>query len=165
MKRLNPATNAYFRYGNVREDGFLFLKYKTHKVKKNGFFEECWLNPIAFKKELDRMLNHQKTNSEKHNAVCRNYNFKNRDKRNALFAKYYSKKSQRTPQWLTAQQYKQIAEYYKMAKELETVFPWKQHVDHIVPLNGNTVSGLHVPWNLQIMSEKMNKEKSNKVML
>jgi hypothetical protein len=48
-----------------------------------------------------------------------------------------------------------------MAKELETVFPWKQHVDHIIPLQGSTVSGFHHPDNLQILSVKANAEKHN----
>jgi hypothetical protein len=48
-----------------------------------------------------------------------------------------------------------------MAKTLETIFPWKQHVDHILPLRGKLVSGFHCPNNLQILSEKMNIEKHN----
>jgi hypothetical protein len=47
-------------------------------------------------------------------------------------------------------------------EDLETVFPWKQHIDHIVPLQGKLVSGLNVPWNLQILSASMNIEKGNK---
>jgi 5-methylcytosine-specific restriction endonuclease McrA len=165
MKRINPVTNTLFKYGNVREDGFLFLKYKTHKVKKNGFFEECWLNPQAFTKELNRMLNHQKSNNKKHSATTSRYAKRNQEKVNFWQAKYRADKLQRTPKWLTEEQHLEINKFYKMAKELEKVFPWKQHVDHVLPLRGNIVSGLHTPSNLQILSEIMNKQKSNGVLL
>lgn len=161
MKRVNPITNEFFKYGNTREDGFLFLKYKTHKVKKNGFFEESWLNPQAFAKELNRMLSYQKLNWKQHSKIACEYAKRNKSKTNALAAKRRAKVILRTPKWLTIEQQNQIEEFYKMAKELEKVFPWKQHVDHIIPLQGKNVSGLHTPWNLQIMSEKMNKQKSN----
>lgn len=80
---------------------------------------------------------------------------------NARTARRRSSKLQRTPKWLTAEQHQQIKDIYKMAKELETVFLWKQHIDHIIPLQGKSVSGFHHPDNLQILSAKINAEKHN----
>jgi hypothetical protein len=61
MKRLNPTTNAPFKYGDEREDGFRFFNYRT-KVGSNGYKYEQWLSPEAFKaaETRDRFKKHKK---------------------------------------------------------------------------------------------------------
>lgn len=79
----------------------------------------------------------------------------------AKAAKRKAAKLLRTPKWLTIEQFKDIEKFYLHAQELKKNNSTKYHVDHIVPLQGKTVSGLHVPWNLQVLSESDNAKKNN----
>jgi len=72
-------------------------------------------------------------------------------------------KLQRTPKWLSPEQLKQIKMFYAEAAELTKLLGEWYEVDHIVPLQGKTVSGLHVPWNLQILSKSENSAKGNRL--
>ena len=78
-------------------------------------------------------------------------------------AKRRASKLNATPKWLTLYHHETIKNLYSEAKRLESVDEIKRHVDHIVPLQGENVCGLHVPWNLQILTEKENISKSNKL--
>ena len=64
---------------------------------------------------------------------------------------YRATKAQRTPQWACLDKIKDI--YLNCPKEY--------HVDHIYPLRGKYVSGLHVPENLQYLEAKKNLSKRN----
>lgn len=87
----------------------------------------------------------------------------NAGRRAAKRVKYRASKIQRTPKWLTIEDLNQIKNIYAAAiqKSIDTKMPW--HVDHIYPLKGLTVSGLHVPANLQIISAVENLKKANKI--
>lgn len=65
-----------------------------------------------------------------------------------------------TPKWLSASDRKKISEIYHLASTLNNG-SGRYHVDHIVPLRGKLVSGLHVPWNLQILTAQQNQRKRN----
>jgi 5-methylcytosine-specific restriction endonuclease McrA len=66
------------------------------------------------------------------------------------------------PNSLLEDDYYEIKQIYLKCKEITDTTGIIHHVDHIVPLNGKTVCGLHVPWNLQILTAEENLRKSNK---
>jgi len=75
--------------------------------------------------------------------------------------KYYRKLYMAWPEWIADD--KRFSEIYKlrelMNKEAgESIYA----VDHIVPICSDIVCGLHVPWNLEIITVKTNNLKSNK---
>lgn len=90
------------------------------------------------------------------------WNRDNPEKANHAAAMYRAKTKQATPEWLSKDQKDQILSVYKHAKECEILTGDKYHVDHIVPLRGENISGLHVPWNLQILPADVNISKGNK---
>lgn len=64
-----------------------------------------------------------------------------------------------TPEWADLAK---VKAFYKMAREISEMTGTKHHVDHIVPLRGANVCGLHNEFNLQILPADLNLSKSNK---
>ena len=81
-----------------------------------------------------------------------------RVKKNASHAKRRAAKLERTPPWLTKQHLEDIRAFYEWSEYLDG----PHEVDHIVPLQGELVSGLHVPWNLRVLTKDEHKYKLNK---
>jgi hypothetical protein len=68
-----------------------------------------------------------------------------------------------TPRWLTSEERAQMASAYRMRADIEKSTGQIYHVDHIIPLRGETVCGLHVPWNLRLLDSVENMRKSNRL--
>lgn len=66
-------------------------------------------------------------------------------------AKRRAAKLQRTPAWLTSEDLWLVEEIYKLSALKTKLTGVKWHVDHVIPLQGKNVSGLHVPANLQVI--------------
>jgi len=134
------------------------------------------LNQIAERHaETTKIWN--KENRERRNELTANWQEENRelvrqlslqwakdnpDKANARSGKRRAAKLQRTPLWLTKDELLLIEAKYAVAKWLSEVTQVAYHVDHTIPLQGELVSGLHVPSNLVVMRGVENLSKKNK---
>lgn len=86
----------------------------------------------------------------------------NRHLVNAAYKKRYAAKKRRTPSWLTADDFWMMEQAYELAQLRNKATGLEWHVDHIVPLQGANVSGLHVPANLQVILAAENLSKGAK---
>ena len=105
---------------------------------------------------------YREANKEKVATSKLKYAQKNKHIINAAVARRKAAKLQRTPGWLTEFDKLKIKCLYSIAAMLtrENKEPW--HIDHIIPLQGELVSGLHIPSNMQIMRGIENVSKKNK---
>ena len=87
------------------------------------------------------------------------YQKANPDKCRAISAKRRAAKLQRTPAWVDFEAIKAV---YAEAHRLEELDGIPRHVDHVIPLQGELVSGLHIASNLKILTAQENLSKSNK---
>lgn len=107
-------------------------------------------------KKTDAYKKTRKNNNSMESTKIRKLKYRQSDKgqeaikRNGI--KRRAKIKQATPSWVN----KQLISY------IYETCPRGMHVDHIVPLMGENVSGLHVPWNLQYMLPNRNRQKGNK---
>ena len=113
----------------------------------------------------EKVAEWRKNNPEKVKAQAplkRAYKQRNPHKNIADLAKRRSAKLKRTPGWLTTDDLWMIEQAYDLAAQRTKMFKFSWHVDHIIPLQGRMVSGLHTPNNLQVVPWKDNLSKANK---
>jgi hypothetical protein len=101
-------------------------------------------------------------NLENYLASVKKWQAKNKPIVNFHIAKRRASKKKACPSWLSAIDLAQIQEFYDLALAKTMQTGVKHNVDHVVPLQGKNVSGLHVPWNLQVITAKENFSKGNK---
>ena len=127
--------------------------------------------------------NYQRQYREKNRERLRKrdaeYNKKNKEKMRAYYLDWYSKnrhlvveesvryreaKSRNTPCWITESHVAQMRSIYFDRQIVSEQSGLMHHVDHIIPLRGKNVCGLHVPWNMRIIPASENVRKSNRLM-
>jgi hypothetical protein len=134
----------YFRAYNKRED---------IKDRKNEWYQE----------NRETVINNAATRPA---HVLREYRnaWKANNKTQVLADNKVRRRKHReaTPPWLTRKQKSEIRQLYQIAITMTQTTGEQYVVDHIVPLRSDYVCGLHVPWNLRVITQEENLAKSNK---
>jgi hypothetical protein len=108
------------------------------------------------KKARQRTKEWSAKNKDRKRASDKAWTEANRGLSNSYKAHRRAKERKATPSWLTAEHRDTIAQIYAEALDLTQRLGIRHEVDHIVPLSGKTVSGLHVPWNLRAIPAQEN---------
>ena len=156
----SSQSSAYLKiFKNINKD--TKEKWKNYILKIGGY-KYC---PKCTK--LQALTKFSKSNTEccGLRSICKScdslYVKSNREVNNNSKAKRRAAKLKRTPSWSSTEDEQKIKDLYIKAKELEKKYNVKYHVDHIIPLQGKLVSGLHIFSNLQVITAIDNMSKSN----
>lgn len=136
----------------ARNKPYLVAKKQTADIeyRKNNK-DKCRATIVAWSKK----------NPDKVRQYAQKSKRNNKGKVNADTVARRLAKVKRTPKWLTTDDRWMIEQAYELAALRTKMFGFSWHVDHIVPLQGKTVSGLHVPNNLQVIPWVENVRKAN----
>lgn len=138
------------RYREKHRDRVEAYKVRTRDEQKERVKNWAKRNP-----EKMRSYNKKWRSNNRQNE--RDRHRKNRKKNPELYSYHASLRKARilraTPEWVDLEELKKIY----------ADCPPAHHVDHIVPLMGDGVRGLHVPWNLQYLPALENLKKGNRL--
>ena len=114
---------------------------------------------LKSQKQRDQESEEEKQNRRKQS---RDWFVDKKHMRSFYESRYQQAKLQRTPSWLSKDDLWMIKEIYELAALRTKMSGFLWHVDHIIPIRGKNVSGLHVPSNLQVIPWIENVKKCNK---
>jgi len=149
----------------------VFTDFSKNKSRKDGYMGYCKpcqqiKRKTSDKKHKDKRnasaAEWRKNNREAFLKTLKKYRQVNQPIRTALQNKRKAAKLQRTPNWLTEFDLLKIQCLYQVASMYSKESGYEWNVDHIIPLQGKKVSGLHCPSNLRVIPAIENQRKNNK---
>lgn len=157
-----PTSDFYKRKDS--KDGLYSRCKECHLViTRESAKRNYWKDPKAksdYNKSYYATTKHDKVEDNRKRA--RDWYHNNRGRAIGRIRERELKQKSATPKWLSEEHKQQINAIYEHAKDCSVVSGEVYEVDHIVPLQGENISGLHVPWNLQVLPMDVNRAKSNR---
>jgi hypothetical protein len=137
-------------------------KFCTIQCKKNAEHKRRIAD--RDKREANRLRSKawREANKDRARSKVSEWQRQNRSRCTAIGMKYIAAKKSASPDWINEDMEEQINNIYWLADDLKKVSPDDYHVDHILPLQGRDICGLHVPWNLQVLPSDINIGKGNR---
>ncbi len=182
---MNTSLKTCFKCGHEQP----LSEFYKHKMMADGHLNKCKscakIDYLIYReKNIDRIREYDKSRAmlphrvalrakysktekgkESFRKSSKKYNANNKEKRRAIKASAenfrQASKLLRTPPWLTKEDRARINTKYAEARWMTQRTGVKHHVDHICPILGEMVCGLHVPWNLRVIPARENIKKSN----
>ena len=133
-------------------------QYRKDNPEKVKALFESWAkdNPQKIKEYAKKAT---KAWHERNPEYLKEHYKANKERYVAARARRRAAQDSATPSWLTAIDKAMIQEMYDVSEARYIQTGIKHHVDHIVPINGKGVAGMHVPWNLQVITAHENLSK------
>lgn len=137
-------------------------KYRKQNLEKIKQWHQDWRKD-NLAHDAERKRKYRLVNAEKVKAAYKRHYETNYVRMLAKRNKQHADKLKRTPVWLTDDDLWMIEQAYELAALRTQLFQRAWHVDHVLPLRGKLVSGLHTPYNLQVILASENLRKSNRL--
>ena len=164
------STSKKFSKRRAAKVTSIISRQEAKSLKLTYYFtgEPCSKGHLSLRNTNNRMClecsqKWKKENLSSSRKSSANWKKNNPGHNSAIVAKRRADRIQRTPAWLTGEQLTAMDKLYKQAAWLTRITGVKWHVDHIVPLKGKNVSGLHIPSNLQVIPARENLRKGNRL--
>jgi hypothetical protein len=158
-------TNSYTSKHGMRCKSCVAKYHKAYRAANAERISENkkqWaIKNADHKAEQDRL--YAQRHPEKRTLARKKWSEANPGEDRAAKAKNHAARIKRTPTWLSEDDEWMIAQAYELAALRTKLFGFSWHVDHVIPLNGKKVSGLHVPTNLQVIPWRDNLRKGNRM--
>ena len=128
--------------------------FSVRKNRKSGFkswCKSCESKSVIERRDLQKWNEYQRQYYQQNRFIY----IQNANKRHRIKKQSCLKLDEFNTLWME--------ELYDLAQRrtIITKIPWE--VDHIIPLQNKIVCGLHVPWNMQVITRSENRTKSNKL--
>lgn len=129
------------------------------RLRASAWHTEHSSDPTWRAAQNARLVAYAEANRPAVRAAKSAYKKRNPGKNCAATVARYAAKMNRTPSWADM---KEIEQFYILRDAAIELFEEPFHVDHVIPLRGKLVSGLHVQTNLQVLRGEENERKNNK---